>query len=73
MREWKRSGKFNRHHLKPRSRGGDSLESNLLTMDTNRHDAWHLLFSNLTITEIIELLERVAKMKRRQKRRWQNN
>lgn len=69
MKEWKRSGKFNRHHIKPRSRGGDSLESNLLTMDTNRHDAWHLLFSNLTITEIIELLERVAKMKRRIKRR----
>ena len=70
MKAWKRSGKFNRHHIKAKSRGGDSLESNLLRMDTNRHDAWHLLFGNLTIEEIIVLLDRVDQTKKRKRRRW---
>lgn len=61
---WKRAGKTNRHHLRPRSRGGDSLESNLLVMDIERHNAWHFLFSNLTLDETIELLERLRSMKR---------
>jgi len=60
---WKRAGDKNRHHLRPRSRGGDSLESNLLVMDIERHNAWHFLFKNLTLNEIIELLERVRAMK----------
>jgi hypothetical protein len=65
-RVWERSGVFNKHHLKPGSRGGQSIDSNLLRMDVNRHNAWHLLFSNLTLTEIINLLQRLKGIKKKQ-------
>ena len=68
-REWKRDGLTNRHHLTPRSRGGKSTESNLLEMDYSRHCAWHLLFKNLTLDEIIALLLRVKQMKIRRRKR----
>jgi len=55
---------INKHHLKPKSRGGQNLDSNLLKMDISRHNAWHLLFENLTLDEIIKLLERVRKIKK---------
>jgi hypothetical protein len=61
-----RLGVFNKHHLKARSRGGQSIESNLLTMDISRHNAWHLLFGNLTIYEIVKLLLKVRRIKKRQ-------
>jgi hypothetical protein len=53
---WKRSGEFNKHHLTPRSQGGQSVTSNLLRLDTKRHDAWHAIFCNLRLNEIITLL-----------------
>jgi hypothetical protein len=62
-----RSGTFNLHHLRPKSRGGSSTESNLLKMDISRHNALHLLFGNLTLLEIIELLKRVYEIKERQR------
>lgn len=61
--EWKRSGKMSQHHLRPSSRGGESIGSNLLILDTRRHEAWHLLFNNLTIQEVIELLQRTQHIK----------
>ncbi len=60
---WKRSKKFNKHHMKNRCRGGQTIESNLLLMDTERHDAFHFLFGNLDFNEIIELLKRVKAKK----------
>jgi len=72
-KSWKRAGKKNRHHLRPRSRGGDSLESNLLVMDIERHNAWHFLFQNQTLDEIIEALERLRSMKRSKHWRKQIN
>lgn len=68
-KEWNRAGKFNRHHLKPRSRGGQDLPSNLIRMDENRHGAWHLLFQNRTLSEVIEILERLRGMKKKQAKR----
>lgn len=65
----KRAGFFNDHHLKPRSRGGQDIGSNLLWLDEYRHSAWHLLFKNLTIDEIIALLLRVKQIKDSQKMR----
>lgn len=62
-----RSGKFNLHHLCPKSRGGSSIESNLLRMDISRHNALHLLFGNLTLLEIIKLLQRLYEIKERQR------
>ena len=66
-RKWIRSRSRSRHHLTPRSRGGSSLDSNLLNMDLHRHQAWHLLFKNLTLHEIIELLQRLEKIKLKQR------
>ena len=66
-REWKRSGIKSRHHLKPKSRGGESIESNLIDFDRSRHDAWHFLFSNLTLDEVIELLTRLKRAKEAQR------
>lgn len=65
---WNRAGKNNRHHLRPKSRGGDALESNLLVMDMERHNAWHFLFKNMTLDEIINLLSRIREVKK--SRRW---
>jgi hypothetical protein len=65
-RIWQRAGKFNQHHLRPSSRGGQTISSNLIRMDINRHDAWHLLFNNLTLTEIIEILTRLKNIKKKQ-------
>lgn len=70
---WNRAGQTNRHHLLPRSRGGDSLESNLLVMDIERHNAWHFLFQNQTLDEIIEVLERLRSMKRNKRMRRKLN
>lgn len=67
-KEWKRSGRMSQHHLKPSSRGGEGIGSNLLTLDSRKHEAWHLLFNNLTLEEIIDLLIRVMEMKNSLKR-----
>jgi len=63
-KEWKRSGKFNRHHIKNKVNGGEGIESNLLRMDTERHKAWHFLFHNLSFREVAKLLIRVCEMKK---------
>lgn len=65
----KRAGFKDEHHLKPSERGGESILSNLLILDAYRHDAWHLLFHNLTLDEIINLLIRVKVEKESQKTR----
>lgn len=67
----KRNGQ-NRHHLKPKSRGGQSTESNLLWIQIEKHKAWHTLFGNKTLKEVIALLERLKHAKDSQKRstRW---
>jgi hypothetical protein len=56
----------NRHHIKPKSRGGQKIESNLLLMDIKKHNAWHLLFGNMTLNEIILFLTRIRDAKRNQ-------
>jgi len=57
----------NRHHLKPKSRGGQKVESNLLLIDMERHNAWHKLWGNRTLDEVIELLLRVRQAKKSKK------
>lgn len=52
-----KAGCTDEHHLISRSKGGESLGSNLLRIDVYRHDAWHLLFGNKTINEIVNLLK----------------
>ncbi len=45
---------LSKHHLIPKSRGGRSTAQNLLKLWRKRHDAWHYLFDNLTLWEIID-------------------
>jgi hypothetical protein len=47
------------HHLLiPSGRGGETIMSNMFELDGYRHDAWHLLFPNKTLFEIICFFER---------------
>ena len=56
----------NYHHLRPKSRGGNRQPSNLLLFDIEKHQCWHKIFLNRTLREVIELLERLDRLKRRQ-------
>lgn len=53
----------NRHHLKAKALGGERLDSNMLTIDVDKHNAWHTLFGLMTPLEIIRLLVRMLRMK----------
>jgi len=57
----------NRHHLKPKSRGGDKRPSNMLLIKVKRHDAWHALWGNRTLEEVIALLIRLKSLKESQR------
>jgi hypothetical protein len=56
----------NRHHLRPRSRGGKKHKANMLLIDIERHKAWHTLFGNHTLDEVLGLLLRVKRAKEKQ-------
>lgn len=57
---------FTSHHLTPKSRGGSNDHTNRLRLEWYRHhEAWHKLFKNLTLEEIVACLQRIARMKRR--------
>jgi len=56
--------KKNLHHLTPRSRGGKSTKRNLLDIYIERHIAWHQLFRNRTLKEVISLLKRLDRLKK---------
>ena len=62
-----RAGWTDEHHLKPRSKGGQTLTSNLLKVDAYRHDAIHLLFGNKSLDEIIAILLRLQRIKKFQR------
>ena len=66
----KRAGFTDEHHLIPGSRGGQTIGSNLLKLDAYRHSAWHLLFGNKTLSEIIALLERLEYRKEYERMRY---
>jgi hypothetical protein len=51
------------HHLIPKSRNGEYTPSNLLLMQVERHKIWHKLFGNRTLSEVINLLIRLKKLK----------
>lgn len=65
-----RAGWTDEHHLKNRKNGGQSIKSNLIRLDAYRHDAIHLLFGDKSLREIIELLERLERIKNSQKRKF---
>lgn len=50
-----------RHHIIPKSRCRDlninpNFQGNVIKVATNKHRAWHLLFSNSTPDEAIEII-----------------
>ena len=57
----------NRHHLIPKQRRNTYKEKNpvfvTLWMHIEKHKAWHKVFNNLTLDEIILLLQRVRRHK----------
>ena len=59
----RRKRRRNRHHLTPRSRGGRDVYSNLLLIDEEKHALIHKIFGNRTWTEIIDVMQRLARMK----------
>lgn len=59
--------KKNRHHLKPKSRGGQKVDSNMLLIDMEKHNAWHVLWGNRTLEEVIAVLQRLKHYKDQQK------
>ena len=61
-----RAGWSDKHHLRPKSRGGSDRRYNKITLDAYRHDAYHLLFGNLSLDEVIELLTRLRDKKANQ-------
>lgn len=48
-----------KHHLIPRSKGGTNDPENLLMIEEELHHAWHLLFGNRTISQIIRMLTKI--------------
>ena len=61
-----RAGWKDRHHLLARSKGGAKSNENLLWLDRKRHEAFHLLFGNITFEEAAEVLLRCMKIKQEQ-------
>jgi len=59
----KKKRKRDKHHLIPKSRGGADIPNNTILIDIDKHRCWHTLFGNLTIDEVIELLQRLKRMK----------
>ena len=56
---WCRSGIFDSHHLTAKSRGGKRNPQNIILFDMSRHNAWHFLFGNMTLDEIIATLKKL--------------
>jgi hypothetical protein len=52
-----------KHHLRPKSRGGSRHRSNLLLIEREKHVRWHYVFNRMTLEEVIELLLRVKRAK----------
>lgn len=63
---------MSRHHLIPKDRvrkGTHKKDESkqhyeaILKLWRDRHDAWHFLFKNMTLDEIIKCLQRVKRIK----------
>lgn len=60
---------IDRHHLVPKERlkkGVQKLPRNTIRIKRERHNAWHLLFGNKTLLEVIRLLGRIYRIKSRE-------
>lgn len=60
-----KKGRVNKHHNLSKSRGGSRCLSNLISLDENRHAAFHLLFGTRTFKEAADVLLRADRMLKR--------
>lgn len=60
----KKKRRLTKHHIVPRSRGGSNDPENIMWLSEKKHEAWHILFANKTIPEIIGLLKKIQKRRR---------
>lgn len=58
----------NLHHNIARARGGSNENWNLILLKIEKHDLLHRVFGLRTLKEIIAILERLDRMKEKQKR-----
>ena len=59
----RRARKLTRHHIINTVRGGDNSPENIIFIKNERHQAWHLLFNNMSFLEIAMLLVRTHNFK----------
>ncbi len=52
---------YNYHHLRPRSQGGQSLDSNMCFIKIKKHEALHRMFGNFTPKQIDSMLRNFEK------------
>lgn len=63
MKDWNRTRKRNRHHIRAKAIGGTNKPRNIIYLDEERHKAWHFLFGNKNFVEVAEMLLRAVAMK----------
>lgn len=49
----------NRHHRKPKAKGGKSTDKNIKKVSANCHKAWHTMFQDMLPEEICEKINAV--------------
>ena len=49
----------NRHHRKPKSRGGGNGDRNISVVPIAQHQAWHTMFANMEPWDIAERINQV--------------
>lgn len=62
-KQWKRSGRKNRHHIKNKCRGGTNDPKNIILLDTEKHKAFHFLFGNMDFLQAAALLQKAHSIK----------
>ena len=60
---------MNRHHWSPRSRNGGDIQRNISWLHEEKHRAWHRMFFNLTLKEVIIALDTVGEILMSNKRK----
>lgn len=64
---WKKGNDI--HHLIPKSRCPHcARRPNLIVINKEKHVEWHKVFGNLTLREVIELLQRLERAKKKDDR-----
>jgi len=58
-----------RHHILAKARGGNNHPKNILMLTWEHHRLWHKLFGNLTLSEIIAVLQRIERMQGNKRRK----